>query len=66
MKLELKNIAVSKLITPSNFAIKKGIDRKVVYYLMNEDKIDYAEIDGVKFIVLTEKTNSYKRRKVNQ
>lgn len=63
MLIELKNIAVNKLITPSNFAIKKGIDRKVVYYLMNEDKVDYTEIDGVKFIILNEKTNSYKRRK---
>ncbi|MCJ7689439.1 MAG: hypothetical protein MUO60_08990 [Clostridiaceae bacterium] len=63
MKLELKRIVITKLITPANYGIKKGIDRKVVYYLMNEDRVDYTEIDGVKFIVLTEKSNKYKRQK---
>lgn len=62
MLIELKRIEVDKLITPANYGLKKGIDRKVVYYLMNEDKVDYTEIDGVKFIVLNEKTNSYKKR----
>ena len=63
MKIELKRIEVDKLITPANYGIKRGIDRKVVYYLIKEDKLDFTEIDGVMFIVMTEKTNSFKRRK---
>lgn len=61
MNLQLKRIDVNKIITPANFGIKKGIDRKVVYYLIKEDKIDYTEIDGVMFVVLTEKTKKYKK-----
>ena len=61
MNLQLKRIDINKVITPANFGIKKGIDRKVVYYLMKEDKIDYTEIDGVMFVVLTDKTKKYKK-----
>jgi len=61
MNLQLKRIDVNKIITPANFGIKKGINRKVVYYLIKEDKIDYTEIDGVMFVVLTEKTKKYKK-----
>lgn len=61
MNLQLKRIDIDKIITPANFGIKKGIGRKVVYYLIKEDKIDYTEIDGVMFVVLTEKTKKYKK-----
>lgn len=63
MKIKIKSIDIDKLITPANFGIKKGIDRKVVYYLIKEDKIDYTEIDGVMFVILNEKTKSYQRKK---
>ena len=38
-----------------------NLQLKVVYYLMKEDKIDYTEIDGVMFVVLTDKTKKYKK-----
>ena len=63
MQLKLKNIEINKLITPNNFAKLKDIDRKAVYYLINADKLDYIVIDGVIFIVLTDKSKNYKRRK---
>ena len=63
MKINPKNIDVSKIVTPANFGIKKGIDRKVVYYLIKEDRIDFTEIDGVMFVVLTEKSKKYSKKK---
>lgn len=62
MKINTKNVEISKLITPSNYGLKYGVDRKVVYYLMQVDRIDYTEIDGVKFIVLTDKSKNYKKK----
>ena len=62
MKIKLKDIEIDKLITPANYGIKKGIDRKVVYYLIKEDRIDYTKIDGVMFVVLTEKSKNYKKK----
>ncbi len=61
MKLKFKKIETAKLITPANYGAKRGTGRKVVYYLMKEDRIDYTEIDGVMFVVLTEKTKKYKK-----
>jgi len=61
VKIELKKIEIHKLQTPANYGSKKGIDRKVVYYLIKEDRIDYCEIDGVMFIFLTEKSKGYKK-----
>jgi len=62
VKINPKNIEIGKLITPSNYGLKKDIDRKVVYYLIKEDRIDYTEIDGVMFVVLTEKSRNYKKK----
>lgn len=62
MKIKLKDIEISKLITPANYGIKKGIDRKVVYYLVKEDRVDYTEIDGVMFVVLTNKSRNYSKK----
>ena len=63
MKILNNVIIKNKLITPTNFAKQKGVDRKIVYYLIKEDKIDFTEIDGVIFVVLSKKSNAYKRRK---
>lgn len=63
MKLTNNIILRSQLVTPANFAKQKGIGRKIVYYLISEDKIDYTEIDGVKFVVLTHKSKKYSRRR---
>jgi hypothetical protein len=62
VKINNKNIEIGKLITPANYGIKKGIDRKVVYYLIKEDRIDFTEIDGVMFAVLNEKSKNYRKK----
>lgn len=62
MKINPKNIEISKLITPANYGLKKGIDRKVVYYLIKEDRIDFTEIDGVMFVILTDKSKNTARK----
>lgn len=62
MKLSLNRIYLDKLITPANYGIHRGIDRKIVYYLMKVDRIDYTEIDGVKFVVLNPKSKNYINR----
>ena len=62
MKIKLTDIKIDKLITPANYGSKYGVDRKVVYYLIKEDRIDYTEIDGVMFIVLTDKSKNYKKK----
>ena len=62
MKIKPDNIEISKLITPANYGAKRGINRKVVYYLIKEDRIDYTEIDGVMFVVLTDKSKNYKKK----
>jgi very-short-patch-repair endonuclease len=62
VKLTKNTIIRTQLVTPANFAKQKGIGRKIVYYLIIEDKVDYTEIDGVKFVVLTEKSRNYKKK----
>jgi hypothetical protein len=59
VKIKLKKIDIDKLITPANYGSKKGIDRKSVYYLMKIGKIDFIEIDSVKFILLNEKSKKF-------
>lgn len=63
MKINPKNIEIGKLITPANYGLKRGVNRKVVYYLIKEDRIDYTEIDGVMFVVLTDKSKNYSKKK---
>lgn len=63
MLIEKKKIEVNKVKTAANFAKEKGIDRKWVYPLMNQDVIDYVIIDGVKFVYLNEKSKSYKKKR---
>ena len=62
MKIKLKNNQIDKLVTPANYGAKGGINRRVVYYLIKEDRIDYTEIDGVMFVVLTDKSKNYKKK----
>ncbi len=61
MKLQKNNIELDKLITPANFAKTKNVSRKWIYKLMENDALDFIEIDGVKFIYLNDKTKEYKR-----
>lgn len=62
MKIKLIDIKIDEVITPANYGLKMGVDRKVVYYLIKEDRIDYTEIDGVMFVVLTDKSKKYKKK----
>ncbi|MHB8904877.1 MAG: hypothetical protein ACYC6D_01985 [Melioribacteraceae bacterium] len=48
-----------ELLTVANFAKKVGIDRKMIYYFIQRDKLDCKVIDGVKFIVLTDRTKNF-------
>ena len=47
------------LMTPTSFAKEVGVGRTYVYRLIEQDKIDWCEICGVKFVVITEKTSAY-------
>ena len=58
MKLKLKNIDAYKIIASAKY----GVDRKVVYYLIKEDRIDCTEIDEAMFVVLTDKSKNYKKK----
>lgn len=58
-----KKIETYLLQTASNFAKEKGIDRKWVYPLMHQNLIDYAVIDGVKFVYLSNKSKSYRKKR---
>ena len=61
--MTLKPVNIDQpLMTPANFA-KEYINRpneqtarKYVYDLINHDKIDHTEIDGVIFIILNDRT----------
>lgn len=48
-----------RLVTASSFAQQKGVQRTYVYRLIDQDKIDWCEIGGILFVVLTEKTLAY-------
>lgn len=63
MLIKKKNIELNKVKTATNFAKEKGIDRKWVYPLMEQDAIDYVLIDGKKFVYLSEKSRNYKKKK---
>jgi len=63
MLIKRKNIEINKVITPSNFALKKKIDRKWAYRLIYRDVIDYIKIGGVTFVYLNKKSKSYKKRR---
>lgn len=66
MKIEKTNIEVAKLRSASNFAKEKGIDRKWAYPLMDNDVVDYVEIEGTKFVYLNQKAKDYqKTRRLN-
>jgi hypothetical protein len=47
------------LIKVSNLAQKTGIDRKMLYYFIKQNKIDFEEIDGVKFVVMSQRTKFF-------
>ena len=53
-------IETSKLKTFTNFGKLKKISRQRIHIMVQEEKFDNVEIDGVKFIVMNEKAIQYK------
>ena len=49
-----------RLVTVSSFARSAGVGRTYVYRLIDQEKIDWCEIAGAIFVVLTEKTLLYR------
>lgn len=56
------NIETSKLKTFTNFGKMKNISRQRIHIAVQEGKFDTIEIDGIKFIVLNEKSMKYKKQ----
>ena len=54
-------VDISKLKTLPNFAKMVGISRQRIHILVQENRFDIIEIDGVKFIVVNEKALNYKK-----
>ena len=41
-----------KLLTPKTYALQEGISVQWVYKLMEQNKIEFKEIDGIRFVKL--------------
>jgi len=54
-KLEKLKIDKTKLITVTNYAYMKGLSRQAIYLKAKRGELKLTEIDGVKFIDLTDK-----------
>ena len=54
-------IDINQLRAPGNFAAEKSISKVTVYDLMKKKVLDVIEIEGFKFIHLTDKTKKYKK-----
>ena len=52
-------VDISKLITVSKFARKINKTSQGVYYLIKQKQLDYEKIDGVWFVVLNFKSESW-------
>lgn len=51
-----------KLKTVKNYGDMKNISRQRIYKLVEANKLDSIDIDGVKFILMNEKAIKYKKR----
>ena len=54
-------IDTNKLKTLNNYAKEKGVARQRAYKLVDAGKIDCVEIDGVKFVLLNDKSKNYRK-----
>jgi hypothetical protein len=54
-------VDLNKLVSLKTFGKMKGVSRQRVHILVQQNKLDYVEIDGMKFINLTQKTNNYRK-----
>lgn len=57
-----KNVDITKLMTINNFAKMKNISRQRIYKTLESNNFDIVEIDGVKFVYLSEKSKNYKKK----
>ena len=55
-------IETSELKTFTNFGKLKKISRQRIHIMVQEEKFNTVEIDGVKFIVMNEKAIKYKKQ----
>jgi len=61
---EIKKAAKENLVLKfSTFAKLKTINRNMVYQLRDSKTIDAITIDGVEFVIMNEKAQSYKKSK---
>ena len=58
---KIRKIAIKDLMTPNNFAGKKGVSRQMIYQLIKKELVDSVVIDGTIFVLLTEKSKNYKK-----
>jgi len=59
--MKKKNIDISTLRTPINFAKDKGVSKQRIYELIGLNRFDVVEIDGTKFIILNKKATEYRK-----
>lgn len=55
-------IDTNKLKTIPNFGKLKGLSRQRIHILLKDKRFDTTGIDGVKFIVLNDKANKFKKQ----
>ena len=58
-----RNVDITKLKTINNFAKMKNISRQRIYKTLESNNFDIVEIDGVKFVYLSEKSKNYKKKR---
>ena len=56
----------TKLKTVSNFAEEKGFTRQHVYHLIKNEEINSLDIDGVRFIIIDEKSKKLERKRAKK
>ncbi len=56
------NINSEKLRTVKNYGNMKNISRQRIYKLVEANKLDSIDIDGVRFIIMNDKAIKYKKQ----
>jgi len=60
MKLNAEELLNDRtLVTPASVAKTCQVARSTIYDAIKADKIDWCEIDGVKFVIVNERTINY-------
>jgi hypothetical protein len=63
MQLETKSVLKKEISSVSKFAAAINSTPSAIYQAMANDKLDYVEIDGIKFVVMTKHTREYSPNK---